>query len=392
LKGSVPMSGRTPTARGAIAAPSPAPGGPLDPPAPLPVVPLRYDREELPHLLGEGWESLLKEMYRGMLLGRVLDTRMLGLQRQGRVGFYGPATGQEASSVGCALALAKDDWIFPGLREQLIALIRGLDLTLYLHHLFANDLDTARGRQMPCHPSAREVHYVSMSSNIGTQIVQAVGLGYALHLRKEPVISTAFFGDGATSSNDFHAGMNFAGVWQLPVLFVCTNNQWAISVPQEKQTASSTYAEKAQAYGFPGTRVDGTDVIAVYRAVREARATILGGGGPRMIEMVLYRLTPHSSSDDPSRYQPRGWMEQAKAHDPLGRFELLLDALGVLPAAAREEMRGELDAKVRAAIQEAEVMPPPRSESLFDDTVKTPGWPLTEERESFDKEQGGNFP
>ncbi len=356
------------------------------------VVPLPYSAKQLQELLGSSWEARLKEMYRGMLLGRVLDTRMLGLQRQGRVAFYGPATGQEATSVGAALAMAEGDWVLPGLREQLIALMRGLDLTLYLHHLFGNDLDTARGRQMPCHPSAREARYVSMSSNIGTQIIHAVGLAYALRYKRETGVSWAFFGDGATSSNDFHSGMNFAGVWKLPVLFVCTNNQWAISIPNEKQTASPTFAEKAQAYGFEGSRVDGTDVVAVYHALREAREALASGKGPRMIECVLYRLTPHSSSDDPSRYQPKGWMDRAKAHDPLGRFEAMLDKLGMLPSAEREAVRAELDAKVRAAIQEAEVMPPPRFESLFEDTLRTPAWPLTEERDSFDKEQGGNFP
>lgn len=387
------MSGAQPTSP----ARSPSGGGPSGPSPtggpPLPaIVPLTYSSKELQELLGPGWEGRLREMYRGMVLGRVLDTRMLGLQRQGRVAFYGPATGQEATSVGAALAMAEDDWVLPGLREQLIALLRGLDLTLYMHHLFGNDLDTARGRQMPCHPSAREARYVSMSSNIGTQIIHAVGLAYALRFKGQKAVSWAFFGDGATSSNDFHSGLNFAGVWKLPVLFICTNNQWAISVPNEKQTASRTFSEKSQAYGFEGRRIDGTDVVAVYAALREARKRLAEGEGPLLIESVLYRLTPHSSSDDPSRYQPKGWMDRAKAHDPLGRFEAMLDKLGVLPATDRETIRAELDAKVRAAIQEAEVMPPPRNESLFEDTLGVPAWPLTEERDSFDKEQGGNFP
>ncbi len=373
------------------ARPPPSAATPSPGPAPS-TVPLPYGKAELEKRLGGDWEARVRAMYHGMLFGRVLDTRMLALQRQGRVAFYGPATGQEATTVGAALAMTPEDWVFPGLREQLVALLRGLNLTLYLHHLFGNDLDTARGRQMPCHPSAREVHYVSMSSTIGTQIIHAVGFAYGLRLRKSPGISWTFFGDGATSAVDFHTGLNFAGVYDLPVLFVCTNNQWAISVPNDKQTASATFAQKSEAYGIPGSRVDGTDVVDVFCALREARAEIAQGKGPRLVESVLYRLTPHSSSDDPSRYQPKGWMDKARSMDPVGRFEAMLDRIGVLAPSEREKVQAELDARVRSAIQEAEVMPPPRTDSLFEDTYKVPFWPLTEERESFDKEQGGNFP
>lgn len=359
---------------------------------PAVIVPLPYGPAELKAQLGDRWEADLKAAYRGMLLGRLLDGRMLALQRQGRVGFYGPATGQEATSVGAALGLERSDWVFPGLREQLLALVRGLDLTLYMHHLFGNDSDTARGRQMPCHPSAKEVAYVSMSSVIGTQIIQAVGCAYAQKIRKDPGISVAFFGDGATSANDFHSALNFAGVLQTPVLFICTNNQWAISVPTSKQTAAKTFASKAAAYGLPGTRIDGTDVVAVLSSVRAARREIAAGKGPRLLEAVVYRLTPHSSSDDPTRYQPPGWMAEALAHDPLGRLELLLDKVGLFPATERESLRSELDGLIRRAISDAEVIPPPRSESLFDDTLKETVWPLTEQRDAFDREQGGHFP
>ena len=356
------------------------------------IVPLPYDATTLSPLLGDGWRERLVQMFRGMLLGRTLDTRMLNLQRQGRVGFYGPASGQEAANVGAALALEPQDWVFPGLREQLIALVRGYDLPRYVHHLFGNDMDPAKGRQMPCHPSAREVQYVSMSSVIGTQIVHAVGCAFAQRYRKDRAISVAFFGDGATSANDFHSGMNFAGVFDLPVLFVCTNNQWAISVPTARQTAAASFAAKAPAYGFPGERVDGTDVVAVYHHVRRVRGAMAEDPHPHLLELVLYRLTPHSSSDDPSRYQPKGWREEAMARDPLARLEELLDRTGVLPASEREAIRRELDAEIRSAIQEAEVIPPPRNETLFQDTLKEPSWPLTEERDSFDREQGGHFP
>lgn len=355
------------------------------------LVPLPYTEKDLVARLGEGWKDLLTRAYRWMLTGRVLDSRMLGLQRQGRVGFYGPATGHEATNVGTALALQKEDWVFPGLREQLLALTRGLDLTDYVHHLFTDGRDACKGRQMPCHPSARDIRYVSMSSTVGSQIIQATGCAYAQKLRKDPGITLACFGDGATSGSDFHAGMNFAGVYGLPVLFLCANNQWAISMPVEKQSALSVMAGKAVEYGFPGNRIDGTDLISVYLSVKEARGR-LATSGPEMIEAVVYRMTPHTSSDDPTRYVPKGWMEEAVAHDPLGRLEELLERTGVMPLAVRESLRQELDAAVRKAVSEAEVTPPPGPDTLFSDTFRAPFWPLLEEQGAFDREQGGHFP
>ena len=269
--------------------------------------PLPYSPEDVAAALGSDWKGILRSPYRWMTLGRALDARMQALQRQGRIGFYGAATGQEAVNVAAGLASAPEDWVLPGLREQLIALVRGHSLTTYAHSIFADALDPARGRQMPCHPTAKEVHYVSMSSVIGTQISQAVGLAYALRLRHEGAAVLAFFGDGATSANDFHAGLNFAGVWRLPVVFGCANNQWAISLPVERQTAAATLAAKAEAYGIPGRRVDGTDFVAAYRELLRALGEARQGNGPVLLEFLTFRLTPHSSSDDPGRYQPAGW-------------------------------------------------------------------------------------
>lgn len=355
------------------------------------LVPLPYGREDLPGLLGPNWEEWLRTAYRWMLLGRVLDTRMLGMQRQGRVGFYGPATGHEAANVGLALSLRKEDWVFPGLREQLVALARGHPLGQYVHHLFTDGVDPCKGRQMPCHPTAREVHYVSMSSTVGSQIIHAVGCAYAMRLRKDPGAAVACFGDGATSTNEFHAGMNFAGVYQLPVLFFCANNQWAISLPVSKQTRVPVLADKAGEYGFNGVRIDGTDVIAVFHTVRAARER-LAEQGPTLVEPLVYRMTPHTSSDDPTRYVPKGWMEEAAAHDPLTRLEELLDRTGVLAVTARETLRQELETELRKLIAEAEVTPPPGPDTLFVDTFRDTFWPLTEDRDSFDREQGGHFP
>jgi pyruvate dehydrogenase E1 component alpha subunit len=329
--------------------------------------PLPYSNGGLAESLGDRWEETLLSAYRWMRLGRALDGRMQGLQRQGRVGFYGAATGQEAVNVAAGLVTRPEDWVFPGLREQLCALVRGHSLVEYAHHLFADDADPGRGRNMPCHPTAREVHYVSMSSVIGTQIDHAVGLAFALRAKKEPGVAVAFFGDGATSSNDFHAGMNFGSVLGLPVVFCCTNNQWAISVPVTRQTAAATFATKAAGYGMPGVRVDGTDFVAVYRALGEALAQARAGAGPTMLEFVTYRMTAHSSSDDPTRYQPGDWAARASAHDPVARLERWMREHDLLTSDSIADIEAEVQEQVRIAVETAESTPPPVPASLTED-------------------------
>jgi pyruvate dehydrogenase E1 component alpha subunit len=331
------------------------------------VVPLPYSVAEVESAFGPRWHERLLAMHRWMTLGRALDARMQGLQRQGRVGFYGAATGQEGVSVAAGLATGPDDWVLPGLREQLVALVRGHSLVTYAHHLFADDRDPARGRNMPCHPTAGEVHYVSMSSVIGTQITHAVGVAYAMRLRKSPGVALAFFGDGATSANDFHAGLNFAAVWNLPVVFCCTNNQWAISLPVEKQSAVATLAEKGAAYGVPGRRVDGTDVVAVYSALVSALEAARTGGGPVLLEFLAYRMTPHSSSDDPTRYQPKEWAARAQSHDPYLRLTAWLTENGLMDGARQAEVVAAAEEEVRAAVRGAEETPAPTPESLTED-------------------------
>jgi pyruvate dehydrogenase E1 component alpha subunit len=334
---------------------------------PAAVEPLPYTERDAATALGPEWKEIVVRGFRWMALGRALDARMQGLQRQGRVGFYGAATGQEAVNVAAGLASAAEDWVYPGLREQVVALVRGHPLGTYVHHLFADALDPARGRNMPCHPSARDVHYVSMSSVIGTQITHAVGTAWGLRRDHRAGVALAFFGDGATSSNDFHAGLNFAGVFGLPVLFCCTNNQWAISIPVERQTHSATLASKARAYGFEGVRVDGTDFLAAYAALSGALGRLRAGAPPEMIEFLLYRMTPHSSSDDPGRYQPADWAARARAHDPFDRLERWLSSLGLLTPELRQKIAGDAERQVRAAIETAETTPPPPPESLTED-------------------------
>ena len=318
-----------------------------------------------------------------MVLARTLDERGVNLQRQGRIGFYAPMEGQEAAQVGCAWALSSKDWLVPAYRELAVALTRGVPLRQLVDQLYGSRADLTKGRQMPNHYGFAQYRFVTPSSPIGTQIVQAVGLALASRYKGENVVAVPFFGDGATSSNDFHAGLNFAGVYRAPVVFFCQNNQWAISLPRAKQTRSATLAMKADAYGFPGVQVDGNDFRAVYRAVREARERALKGEGPTLVEAVTYRMGPHSTSDDPGRYRSNEELAQWKRRDPIERLRLQLAQEGHLTEAEFEQMQEEARAEVARTIREAEVEPPPDPESLFDDVYRVPPSSLVEEREEF---------
>jgi pyruvate dehydrogenase E1 component alpha subunit len=326
----------------------------------------------------------LLDAYRLMVLSRTTDERCLGLQRQGRIGFYAPALGQEAAEIGCALATQPDDWMFPAYRELSIALARGASLTVLINQLIGNSGDVAKGRQMPNHFAFADQHFVSASSPIGTQITQAVGAAMAAQRRKQPIVTVAFFGDGGTSSNDFHAGLNFAGVFRAPTIFFCQNNQWAISLPREKQTHSKTLAEKAEAYGFPGVMVDGLDLHAVYRAVAEARDRAVRGDGPTLIEAQVYRLGPHSTSDDPKRYRTDAEVAEWKSKDPVQRVREELIAAHRLDEAADQKIWDDARAQVSAALEECEKLPPMPPHSIFEDVFARLTPRLEEEQAEFD--------
>lgn len=322
----------------------------------------------------------LVRAYRAMVLIRTLDERMMTLQRQGRIGFYGACTGQEAACIGSALALRPSDWLFPALREGAAMLLRGFPLVPYLAQIFGNSGDLTKGRQMPSHQAARSVNQVSWSSCIGTQLTQAVGAAWAAKLKKDDAVVMAFMGDGATSSADFHSAMNFAGVYRAPVVFVCQNNHWSISLPTERQTASESIAIKAKAYGFPGVKVDGNDVEAVHAAAAEAVSRARDGSGPTLIEAETYRIGAHSSSDDPTRYRDPREVETWRARDPLDLARGRLEERRLWNAADEQSLRAELLAEVNAAIEQAERLPPPPPESLFEDLYAEEPWNVTEQR------------
>ena len=319
-------------------------------------------------------EGDLPAIYQRMIEARVMDERCLTLQRQGRIGFYVPLQGQEAAQVGCGWALRPEDWLFPAYRELALALVRGIPAELLLDQFIGNAGDVLKGRQMPNHYGYTQYRFVTASSPVGTQISHAVGAAMAAQRRGDRIATVAFFGDGTTSSNDFHAGLNFAGVFQTPTIFFCQNNQWAISLPRERQTRSVTLAAKADAYGFPGVVVDGTDVRAVYQAVAEARRRAVDGKGPTLIEAQVYRLGPHSTSDDPRRYRSDAELEAWKAKDPVARVKAELLASGRLTEPADAALWEAARSALSTALTAAEAKPPVAPDTLFDDVfaVRTP--------------------
>ncbi|MFO0573695.1 MAG: thiamine pyrophosphate-dependent enzyme [Polyangia bacterium] len=312
--------------------------------------------------------ELLRRIYRGMLLVRTMDERLLTMQRQGRIGFYGEARGQEAAVIGTAAALGDKDYIVPALREAGAALYRGLPLRAYIAQLFGNTNDVCKGRQMPCHPGSRAAHYVTMSSCIGTQLPHATGMALAAKVKGDGAVIAGYLGDGATSEGDFHVACNFAGVWKAPVVFVCQNNQWAISTPVSVQTAAPTIAHKALGYGIPALRVDGNCVLACYTAMRYAVEHARSGRGPVFIEALTYRVGAHSSSDDPSRYRDESITATWKTErDPLVRARRFMLRSGLLGEADERALAEAIDAEVRAAIAAEEHAGPPRLETLVED-------------------------
>ena len=283
----------------------------------------------------------LKRLYRGMLLGRRLDERMIRLQRQGRIGTFAPIKGQEASQVGAAFTLRPNDWMVPSFRETAAMLWRGWPIEKLLL-LFAGYLEGGQ--------PAPGQHDLPIAIPVATQLPHAVGLAYAAQYRGDDAVVMAFCGDGATSEGDFHEALNFAGVWHVPVVFVVQNNQWAISVPLKKQTHSRTIAQKALAYGLPGLQVDGNDVLAVYVACREAAERARAGDGPTLIECVTYRLGVHTTADDPTKYRSAEEVEAWERKDPLTRFGTYLQKKNLLEDGVVESV----DAEIAAAIQRFE--------------------------------------
>jgi len=294
--------------------------------------------------------ELYQQMYRNMVLSRELDRRMLALQRQGRIGTYAMLEGQEAVQIGSALALEADDFVFPSYREHGVQVTRGLPIEVLL--AYWKGLPNARW-------DIEKYRTGIVTVPIATQLPHAVGYSYMTKLRGESTVTAVYFGDGATSEADFHSGMNFAGVWKTPTVFICANNLYAISVPYEKQTAAETIAQKAQAYGFDGLRVDGMDPIAVYLATRLAVTRAREGRGPTLIEAMTYRYGPHATADDPTLYRTRAEEDRWRKRDPIERLRRFLESRGEWDYEAEEKVSMEISDRVAAAITEIEALPMP---------------------------------
>jgi pyruvate dehydrogenase E1 component alpha subunit len=295
----------------------------------------------------------LQRLYRGMLLGRRLDERMLRLQRQGRIGTFAPIKGQEASQIGTVFTLESRDWMVPSFRETAAMLWRGWPIERLLA-FYAGRLEGGRPG-----PEQRDL---PVTIPVATQLPHAVGIAYGIQYRGEDSVVMVYFGDGATSEGDFHEAANFAGVWHGPVVFVCQNNQWAISVPLKKQTNSRTIAQKATAYGFPGIQVDGNDVLAVYAASREAVDRARAGDGPTLIECVTYRLGMHTTADDPTKYRSEEEVKAWEQKDPLTRFRVYLEKRKLFDPSVDEQV----DEEIARGVERFEAMPPADPLEMFD--------------------------
>ncbi|HKW04423.1 MAG TPA: pyruvate dehydrogenase (acetyl-transferring) E1 component subunit alpha [Nitrososphaerales archaeon] len=336
---------------------------------------------------GLGKAELLR-MYEVMVMTRTLDVKGLNLQRQGRIGFYVPCAGQEAAQIGSAFVLKEEDWTFPTYRDQGVALSRGVSMRKIIAHLMGNSSDPMLGKQMPNHWGYKEANLMSVASPISAHLPVAVGVAVGMKLRKKSSIVSAYHGDGGTSEGDFHAAYNFAGVNRAPIIFICENNGWAISLPVGMQTASQTLAIKADAYGFPGVRVDGNDVLAVYQASRDAAERARRGEGPTMIECLTYRMGPHSTSDDPNRYRTKEEIELWKKRDPIERFRFYLEKTGLWNQDYESGVRKRCEDEISLAISEEEKVPRAGLDTMFEGVYAEIPWNLKEQRKEEEQFSG----
>jgi 2-oxoisovalerate dehydrogenase E1 component alpha subunit len=326
----------------------------------------------------------LRAMYRHMVLGRLVDERLIRLQRQGKTSFVAPAAGHEAAQVGVAHAIeAGRDWLFPYYRDTTLALAVGWSLDKLFGQMMATKADPARGRQMPAHPGSKSLNLFTVASPIASHVPPAVGTALSQKLAGKGDVTVCTFGDGATSEGDWHAGVNFAGAQGAPIVFVCENNRYAISVDLNHQTGSGGIAAKAHAYGMPGYYVDGMDVLACYYVMREVVANARAGLGPSLVEMAVYRYGPHSSADDDSRYRPAAEVAAWRARDPLERFRRYLVGRRQWDDGAEEELRATLRGEIDDAIAAAEAAGPQDVDTLFDDVYETLPPHLERQRERF---------
>ncbi|MCL4479970.1 MAG: thiamine pyrophosphate-dependent dehydrogenase E1 component subunit alpha [Candidatus Thermoplasmatota archaeon] len=316
--------------------------------------------------------------YKAMVLSRTLDKKIVMSQRQGRVGFYTPTMGQEATQVGVSMALEDQDILFEYYRDVPLMLHRGVDPGTIIDQIMGNSSDKEKGRQMPSHYTARDHNFMSVQSPVATNLPLAVGAAYSIRYLKRDGIVLATFGDGSTSTPDFHAALNIAADFDLPVVFLCENNKWAISLPVEKQTRAEIW-KKADAYGMRGVKVDGNDLLEMYKVSKEEIDRVRVDGKPVLIEAVSYRMGPHSTSDDPSKYRADD-VKEGSDKDPIVIAERKLKMLNYIDDPTIEKIKAEAKERIDRIFDEREKIAPPSPETMFQDIYENSNWIIDEER------------
>ncbi len=327
-------------------------------------------------------KDFLLKIYEYMVRTRILDEWLLKLQRMGKVAIHAPNKGQEATMIGAALALREQDWMFPSYRELGALLVRGMSEEEIIDRAMANADDPLKGSDFAIYGS-RDKKIVPAPVPVGNQIPHAVGFALAAKIMGDNIVVLTFFGDGATSRGDFHFGLNFAGLFKPPVVFVIQNNQWAISLPVRKQTAAPTLAVKGVAYGVPSIRVDGNDVLAVYSIAKEAVDKASSGEGPTLIESLTYRLGPHTTADDPKRYRSDEEVKRYEAKDPIPRFRRYLMYRGILNEDLDREIWGRWRDYIETVVRRCLSKPELPEEVIFEDVYSEMPWNLREQLEEF---------
>ena len=317
-------------------------------------------------------EALSRKIFDTCVFIRTLDERMLAAQRQGRISFYMTCTGEEAAVIGSAAALEPEDIILAQYREHAALRYRGFTTEQFMHQMFSNEKDLGKGRQMPIHYGCQQLHFQTISSPLATQIPQASGVGYALKMQGKRNVAICYFGEGAASEGDFHAGLNMAAVHKVPVIFFCRNNGYAISTPTDEQYAGNGIASRGLGYGMHTIRVDGNDMLAVLAATQQARAWAIEHSAPVLIEAMTYRLGAHSSSDDPSGYRSKDEEARWQQHDPVKRFKLWLINKGWLTEDDDAELQSRYRQEVLDALKVAEKVPAPKLDEIIEDVYDVP--------------------
>ena len=326
-------------------------------------------------------QALAIKVYKTFAFHRVLDERMVASQRQGRLSFYMAALGEEAASVGGAAGLKPQDMIMSQYREQGALMFRDFSLENFMNQMFSNEKDLGKGRQMPIHYGSNELNYMTVSSPLGTQIPQATGYAYGQKMQGLDAVTLCYFGEGAASEGDFHAGLNMAAVQEAPVIFFCRNNGYAISTPADEQFKGNGIASRGVGYGIKTLRVDGNDILAVIKATQTARAYALKENAPVLIEAMSYRLGAHSTSDDPSGYRTREEEDKWQANDPILRMKNWLLAQKWWDEEQEQSLFESLREKVLAAVKVSEKIDKPHIDTLITDVYDVPSTQLTAQLE-----------